>query len=427
MAKTMTRVIFAQAAVFAAGCFAMPCRAEVELLSPANGEVVALVPEAQKKVMALHTPEERFRLFADDKAHGKVLRHDKFWRKSKPLVLKWCANDGENGPWKIEIGKAPDLSDARIWYFSEAKKDKTTGREVGRPNEGTNYVDVSYTVPMANLEIAREYYWRVTFRGRCGFHCRLNHGCKASRRVVPSPIGSFRTEDVAPRWIGIEGSVGNIRDLGGRLAMNGRRVRQAMAYRGQGLNNNSVTCEKPGRNRLTMEDAKYLTGTLGIRTDLDLRGEGETAGMDESPMGPDVKLVKHPSYSYKDIFLGKGKKAMAENFRLFCDRKNYPIYFHCIGGADRTGALAYVLNGVLGVSRQGLETDWESTFYPYIPGGGEKEGGNHVWNSEWHFNEGFGKYGDANSTWNERIELYLLDCGITHEEIERFRSIMLEP
>lgn len=81
---------------------------------------------------------------------------------------------------------------------------------------------------------------------------------------------------------------------------------------------------------------------------------------------------------------------------------------------------------LLGVPRQGLEKDWELTFYPNMPGGGEKEGGNHVWNSEWHFNEGFGKYGDANSMWNERIKLYLLDCGITHEEIEKFRSIMLE-
>ena len=40
--------------------------------------------------------------------------------------------------------------------------------------------------------------------------------------------------------------------------------------------------------------------------------------------------------------------------------------------------------------------------------------------------EGIAKYGDANSTWRERIELYLLDCGVTKEEIDRFRSIMLE-
>jgi len=118
---------------------------------------------------------------------------------------------------------------------------------------------------------------------------------------------------------------------------------------------------------------------------------------------------------------------MAKNFRVFCDEKNYPVLFHCIAGADRTGSLAYVLNGALGVSKQELETDWESTFYPRLPGGNEAEGGEHYWISEWHFTEGFGKYGGKDATWAERIELYLLDCGITKEEIEKFRSIMLEP
>ena len=118
---------------------------------------------------------------------------------------------------------------------------------------------------------------------------------------------------------------------------------------------------------------------------------------------------------------------MAANFRVFCDPVNYPVYFHCIGGADRTGALAYVLNGILGVSRREIEGDWESTFYPNIPGGEEgTDSDNHVWNSEWHFNLGFARYGINGDSWNRRIELYLLDCGITADEIEDFRSIMLE-
>ena len=400
----------------------MSCEAAVELLSPANGEVVALVPEAQKKVMALPTLAERLALFAYDREHGKVIRHDKFWRKSQPLVLKWCANDGEVGPWKVEIGKSPDLSDARTWYFSETKTDKATGRDVGGPAEGANRVYVSYTVPMANLEIAREYYWRVTYRGRCGFSCRLHHGCKQSKRIASSAIASFRTEDLAPRWIEIEGKVGNFRDFGGRRTADGRRVRQAMAYRGQGLNNNSVTGEEPGKNRLTMEDARYLTGVLGIRTDLDLRGEGETAGMDESPLGPSVKFIQHSSQCYKGIFTANGKDTMAKNFRVFCDRKNYPIYFHCIGGADRTGSLAYVLNGVLGVDRHEMETDWESTFYPNIPDANPDP---NFWCRESHFNDGFSKYGKEGDSWNRRIELYLLDCGVTEDEIAQFRSIML--
>ena len=116
-------------------------------------------------------------------------------------------------------------------------------------------------------------------------------------------------------------------------------------------------------------------------------------------------------------------KTMASNFRLFCDRKNYPIYFHCIGGADRTGTLAYVLNGVLGVSQHEAETDWESTFYPRIP---DENPDLQFWCRESHFNDGLAKYGDANTSWNERVVLYMKDCGITDEEIARFREIMLE-
>ena len=114
---------------------------------------------------------------------------------------------------------------------------------------------------------------------------------------------------------------------------------------------------------------------------------------------------------------------MAENFRVFCRPENYPIYFHCIGGADRTGSLAYVLNGVLGVDRHELETDWESTFYPRIPDANPDP---KFWCRESHFNNGFSKYGKEGDSWNRRIELYLLDCGVTKEEIKAFRGIMLE-
>ncbi|MBQ6330662.1 MAG: tyrosine-protein phosphatase [Kiritimatiellae bacterium] len=425
MTKTMIGLSLMRTMLCGMVFCAVSCQASVELLAPTNGAVIALVPDAQKKVLALPTTEDRLQFFSYDRAHGKVIRHDKLWRKAKPLVLAWRADAGETGPWKIEIGKVPDLSDARIWYFRTVRMDKITGREISERGDTTNCCDMSYTVPRANLEVASEYYWRVTSRGRCGFSCWPRHGCKESRRVVSSAIGSFHTEDLAPRWIELEGDVGNFRDLGGRRTEDGRRVKQSMAYRGQGLNSNSVTGEEPGLNRLTVNDSKYLSGVLGIRTDLDLRGEGETAGLSESPLGSGVKLIKHPSQSYKSIFSHHGKKTMARNFRVFCNRKNYPIYFHCIGGADRTGALAYVLNGVLGVNRHDIETDWESTFYPNIPFKDAK--GNLVWNSELHFNNGFAKYGNEGDSWNRRIELYLLDCGVTEDEIAAFRAIMLEP
>ena len=145
--------------------------------------------------------------------------------------------------------------------------------------------------------------------------------------------------------------------------------------------------------------------------------------MKESPLGPGVAFIQRSSACYAGIFTSDGKKVMAENFRVFCRPENYPIYFHCIGGADRTGSLAYVLNGVLGVDRHELETDWESTFYPRIPDANPDP---HFWCRESHFNKGFSKYGKEGDSWNRRIELYLLDCGVTKEEIQAFRLIMLE-
>lgn len=114
---------------------------------------------------------------------------------------------------------------------------------------------------------------------------------------------------------------------------------------------------------------------------------------------------------------------LSERIRLFCKRENYPVYMHCIGGADRTGSLAYVLLGVLGVDRHDLEVDWESTFYPKIPDSCNEPD---YWCRESHFNDGFAKYGSEDDSWGRRIELYLMDCGVTEAEIAAFRTIMLE-
>ena len=400
------------------------CEAAVELVSPVGGTIVELLPKAQRKVMSLPTLATRLRLLNEDKKNGMALHHDKYWRKAIPLVLKWRATADEKGPWKLEIGKSPDLLDARIWFIRVDKVDVATGREIGKTADAGRQAEILYMVPMANLEIACEYYWRVTSFGRCGFLCGIHHGCEKSKAIVRSQMASFRTEDVAPRWIEIEGQVLNFRDLGGWRTKDGRRVKQGMAYRGQGLNDNSVTGEMPGKNRLTADDLRYMTENLGIRTDLDLRSNGETADMKMSPLGEGVKFVNISSQSYRDVFTDDGKQVMARNFRVFCDRSNYPIYFHCIGGADRTGSLAYVLNGVLGVDRHDLETDWEATFYPDIPDANPNP--DH-WCRESHFNDGFARYGKEDDSWNRRIELYLQDCGITADEIAAFRTIMLEP
>lgn len=396
--------------------------AGISALSPANGEIAKRVPYAQRTVMALPTLEERIALFRKDRQNGKKLRHDSGWGKARHLTLSWAASEDIYGLWDVEIAKSPDFSDAEHFFYSDRKTNAATGRAEDESASAPTY---EFTLTRPNLELGTLYYWRVTGNVSCGHFGHLrNCGCPSKRPEVTSEVASFTTADLPPRWIEIEGRVRNFRDLGGWKTADGREVRQGMAFRGQGLNDNSPDGAVKGRNRLTVEDVEYLTGRLGIKTDLDLRGPGEIVGMNGvSPLGKAIRYINHPSQAYRDLFTEHGRKMMAKNFRVFCDERNYPIYFHCIGGADRTGSLAYMLNGVLGVSRHDLEVDWESTFYPNIPD--ENPNRDH-WCRESHLSDGIAKYGVEGDSWNRRIELFLLDCGITPEEIAAFRLIMLK-
>lgn len=49
----------------------------------------------------------------------------------------------------------------------------------------------------------------------------------------------------------------------------------------------------------------------------------------------------------------------APYLRVFANPDNYPIIFHCRGGADRTGSLAFILNALQGVSEADLIKDYE--------------------------------------------------------------------
>ena len=90
-----------------------------------------------------------------------------------------------------------------------------------------------------------------------------------------------------------------------------------------------------------------------------------------------------------------------------------------------------MLNGALGVPKEDLERDWESTFYPDVPNvvtntTGRPFTDSTYWRSSTHFDDGFAKYAKAGDTLRDRICAYLRACGVTDGEIEQVREIMLE-
>ena len=156
------------------------------------------------------------------------------------------------------------------------------------------------------------------------------------------------TNDV--RWVNIP-YMRNVRDIGG---WNG--LRPGRAYRGSML----YRC-KEAPNGISDGTAAALR-EVGIVTELNLRGVDETAKSTEHARLSDagLKEVNVPISSYMSCFGGEWE-GMRNALLVFTRPENYPIYFHCAGGADRTGTLAFVLEGICGASESDLVIDYELT------------------------------------------------------------------
>lgn len=120
--------------------------------------------------------------------------------------------------------------------------------------------------------------------------------------------------------------------------------------------------------RISAADRAVLVGQFGVQHEIDLRGkegrdpsDGDVAT--ESPLGSDVWFTiadKAASYALTPV------ATWQLYLRCVIDAVTHrePVYFHCTAGADRTGTLACVLEGLLGMSQSDIDKDYElTTFY----------------------------------------------------------------
>ena len=257
---------------------------------------------------------------------------------------------------------------------------------------------------LCNLEIGKTYYWKVA--------AVYDDGTS-----IESETRSFTVDALTPRVLNVP-DVDNFRDLGGRRGLEGRLIPQGLIFRCSGFNNNSSDGGKtPGPPRFTEEGLRIIREELKIKTDLDLRSHGETARMTTSPLGEDVNYVNISTVCYAPTFTRNGMDIMAQNFRVFTKPENYPIAFHCIAGADRTGSLAVLLEALLGVDRDEIMRDYVLTsFFCTRP----HANGDILLNGLEHF-------GRPEEPLAVKAERYFLEAGITPEEILAFRTIVLGP
>ena len=396
---------------------ALSVSAQIELVAPASNAVVRQMHTIQREFAK--APWAKCEKCFDGAENAKKLKS----RGSTPVPIKlqW---KGDAPEYLVTVRRLPD------------------GKVVFAQAVATNRVEAD------SLDIATEWEWTVA----------SSNDCFVSR---------FKTEDLLPRLVRMTGT-GNCRDIGGRRGLDGRRIRQGLVYRTAGLNFNAPVeyystdeilelekagklkemdhtgrelhrklktgeklssnpaknrlvkrkCFAPGRRRIAPAEVARILSTYGIRSDIDLRRDDECYGMTGSPLGPSVKWF-HLSYSaYAGAFTTNGMAVTKAVFDVFMDDDNYPIVFHCIGGADRTGTVAMLLEALLGVSEEEIWRDYLTTGFVGVV-------------SDPHHKKTFGKTvqllkGYPGATLAEKAEAYFLKLGFTKEDIARLRARLLE-
>lgn len=182
-----------------------------------------------------------------------------------------------------------------------------------------------------NLKVGTQYYWCVQKNGK------------------RSEVFSFETLLTLPRCMKID-NISNVRDMGGYQVEEGR-IRQGKVYRG-------------GEFELHMQLTEAGMGELhrmGLRTELDMRGEVKDKVDFTTAELMGIKRVFVPLVGYAEVFEQEQSDALRTFFKVFAKPENYPIYYHCWGGADRTGTIAFILGAFLGMRLEDLINEYEFT------------------------------------------------------------------
>ena len=264
------------------------------------------------------------------------------------------------------------------------------------------YLTSACEVSVEHLLAGTTYYWYVD---------AVYNGY-----TVRSEVFVFNTQST-PRTVKIDG-VSNARDIGGYITVDGMRIKQGMIYRSAKLDN--IT-----------EDGEYtILYELGIKTDLDLRGDRNDYYKNATHPVEELEhiVVACPWYSTgsNHIWMDDYNKAeFAKAIKVFADPDNYPIIFHCSLGRDRTGALAMVLEGLLGLDENTLMMEYELSVFSYWGTNGSTKYNDGLRNSI-HDTYLYISNNYEGDSFSEKVEDFLLDIGVTADEIASIKSIMLE-
>lgn len=310
------------------------------------------------------------------------------------------------GTAELSRPKAIELS----WEVTPKSESELTVKgytlEIAADNDFSNclrYTTQETSYEVYNLQIATDYYWRVT--------SEFSDGSKSV-----SPLEVFSTTTVGPRNMYVDG-ITNMRDIGGWEREDGSRVKQGMIYRCGRLNESSATSLVV---EITEEGKRVMLEELGIQTEIDLRlvYNNEIGALTSSPLGEDVNYYSCPMEWNVNNILTSNIAMVKQVFEILADESNYPIIYHCNIGTDRTGLFAFLINGLLGVSEEDLYRDYLFSNFGNIGGSRSTSGIKNSYVATLKSGEG--------ATLSEKIYNSLVKLGIPATDLDSVIELLSE-
>ena len=205
--------------------------------------------------------------------------------------------------------------------------------------------------------------------------------------------------------------VANVRDLGGIELENGKTTAFGVLYRSAQLDD------------IKQAGIDYMLGTMGIKTDLDLRNPGGDMSITSSPLGADVRFFNYSSPWYvvgiDGIKEGDKRGNLLSDLHVLADKHNYPVDFHCAVGRDRTGTLAFLVEALAGATKKALFEDYFISFYfiKDVSVSTQRPSIEAMY-------EFISTYTSAELSLSENASNFLSDLGLLQEEIDAIREII---
>ena len=315
----------------------------------ATTQTTATTEEPAKYTVRLYTPVStaiHTELQATYLADSNPLSIKSYLR---PVYAAQSLNyDDENDDGTLELGHPTAIT--LTWDVeTELSESDVRAYKIRIWRASDNRSAVTATLPpsikkydLQNALIGETYCWSVT-------------AIDGDGKSYVSSVARFTTERQAPRNLTVDG-VFNVRDLGGWKTEDGGKIRQGLLFRGARIVENS----NAAKLLITEKGIKTMRDELGIKSEIDLRLKNKLGGLTASALGNTVNFYSRPmTDDYNKMFSDPDNlKSICDVFALLADESNYPIYFHCSAGLDRTGLIAWLVNGLCGVSEEDLWRDY---------------------------------------------------------------------